>query len=173
MKTKAVVTSRTDPMSVFLTDGTESGTESTSDLVTAVRADMGRATLEECLRLFPSVRFRVTGNCMAPVLPAGTTVTVAPSSQKPPRIGDLVLVRQPDGLRLHRLIWGPPLARGCDWRTKGDRSRLWDARIPQDAILGTVVASESGGDPRRGRAWRTAWSIASGLISRLRIGAAR
>ena len=109
---------------------------------------------------------------MSPVLPAGTTVTVVPSDQKPSRIGDIVLVRQPDGLRLHRLIWGPPLACGDTWRTKGDRAWLWDAPVPREAILGTVVAGESGGDPGRGRAWQTARSVASGLVSRLRVAAA-
>ena len=109
---------------------------------------------------------------MAPLLPAGTTVTVVPSDRKPPRVGDIVLVRHSGGLRLHRLIWGPPLVRRGSWRTKGDRAWLWDGRAPEDAILGTVVAGESGGDPGRGLAWHTARSVASGVISRLLVSAA-
>jgi hypothetical protein len=161
----------------------QSGTESTSALLaaesqsasaflTAERLDTAEATLVACLRSFPYVRFRVTGDCMAPVLPAGSTVTVAPSDRKPPRIGDIVLVCQSGGLRLHRLIWGPPLVSRGSWRTKGDRARLWDGRAPGDAILGTVIAGESGGDPGRWRVWHTARSAASGLVARLRVAAA-
>ena len=161
----------------------QSGTRSLSALLTAEsplasaflaveRSDTAEATLVSCLRSFPYVQFRVTGDCMAPVLPAGTTVTVAPSDRKPPRIGDIVLVRQSGGLRLHRLIWGPPLVRRGSWRTKGDRARLWDGRVPGDAILGTVIAGESGGDPGRGRFWHTSRSVASGLVSRLQVAAA-
>ena len=160
----------------------QSGTESVSALLTAEsqpasaflaaeRSDTAEATLVTCLRSFPYVRFRVTGDCMAPLLPAGTTVTVVPSDRKPPRIGDIVLVRHSGGLRLHRLIWGPPFVRRGSWRTKGDRARLWDGRAPEDAILGTVIAGESGGDPGRWRTWHTARSAASGLVSRLQVAA--
>jgi len=104
---------------------------------------------------------------MAPVLPAGCVVTVVSTHRRPPRIGDVVLIRHRDGLRVHRLIWGPPLAKRGSWRTKGDRSWLWDERTPQEAILGTVVPSGPGGHPGRGRAWRALWSLASGLVSQL------
>jgi hypothetical protein len=136
------------------------------------RSDTTEATLVTCLHSFPCVRFRVTGDCMAPLLPAGTMVTIVASDRKPPRIGDIVLVRNSGGLRLHRLIWGPPLVRSDSWCTKGDRARLWDGRAPGDTILGTVIAGESGGAPGRGWAWHTARSAASGLVSRLRIAAA-
>ena len=160
--------SGTESMSALLT----AENQSASAFLAAERSDTAEAMLVTCLHSFPYVRFRVTGDCMAPVLPAGTTVTVVPSDRKPPRIGDIVLVRHSGGLRLHRLIWGPPLVRRGSWRTKGDRARLWDGRTPGDAILGTVIAGESGGDPGRGRAWHTARSVASGLVSRLRVAAA-
>ena len=146
--------------------------QSVSAFLAAERSDTAEAALVACLRLFPYIQFRVTGDCMAPVLPAGTTVTVVPSDRKPPRIGDIVLVRHSGGLRLHRLIWGPPLVRRGSWLTKGDRAWLWDGRVSGDAILGTVIAGESGGDPGRGRTWNTARSAAWGLVSRLRVAAA-
>jgi hypothetical protein len=160
--------SGTESMSALLT----AESQSDSAFLAAERSDMAEATLVTCLLSFPYVRFRVTGDCMTPLLPAGTTVTVVPSDRKPPRIGDIVLVRHSGGLRLHRLIWGPPLVRRGSWRTKGDRAWLWDGRAPGDAILGTVIAGESGGDPGRGRAWHTARSVASGVISRLLVSAA-
>ena len=85
-----------------------------------------------------------------------------------PRLGDVVLVELPEGLRLHRLIWGPPFVRSNAWRTKGDQAWLWDACTPPEAILGTVIACESG-DPRRGRVWRTVRSLFGGLLFRLRL----
>ena len=160
--------SGTESMSALLT----AESQSTSAFLAVERSDTAEATLVSCLSSFPYVQFRVTGDCMAPVLPAGTTVTVAPSDRKPPRIGDIVLVRQSGGLRLHRLIWGPPIVRRGSWRTKGDRAWLWDGRAPEDTILGTVVAGESDGHSSRGRAWHTARSAAWGLVSRLRVAAA-
>ncbi|MFA5027738.1 MAG: S24/S26 family peptidase, partial [Candidatus Methylomirabilota bacterium] len=133
--------------------------------------DLARSAVLDCLAAFPSIRFRVTGDCMRPTLPAGATVTVASAARVRPRLGDIVLVELPEGLRLHRLIWGPPVARGSAWRTKGDEAWSWDTRTPPEAVLGTVIACESG-DPRRGRIRRTVRSLLGGLLCRLRLALA-
>lgn len=97
--------------------------------------------MRECLRAFGEVRFRVTGECMAPDLPAGRIVTV--SARQSPRLGDVVLVQQREGMRLHRLVVGPPLWwKRTGWRTKGDRLPTLDPPLTAADVLGTVI------DPR-------------------------
>jgi hypothetical protein len=124
--------------------------------------------VRDCLERFPSVRLRVSGECMRPGLAAGATVRLASPARRPPRLGDVVLVRLPTGLRLHRLVWGPPLAPpGTRWRTKGDRSWLWDPLLDPRHVLATVVDEEQGGG-----VGRALISLLGGLCSRLRLVAA-
>ena len=103
------------------------------------------AVLRECLASFPHVRLTVTGACMFPGLASGETVLLTAAAQRRPRLGDVVLVRQPEGLRLHRLVWGPPLARAGAWRTQADRGPIWDPRIRAADVLATVVAVDRAG----------------------------
>jgi hypothetical protein len=103
------------------------------------------AVLCECLASFSHVRLRVTGDCMFPTLASGETVLLASPAHRRPWLGDVVLVRQPEGLRLHRLVWGPPLARAGAWRTQADRGPIWDPRVCPEDVLATVVAVEREG----------------------------
>jgi hypothetical protein len=103
---------------------------------------LAESVLRDCLDAFAHVRFAVRGDCMEPALPAGATVLVASTSRRQPRFGDVVLVRQNEGLRLHRLVWGPPLP-GLFWRTKGDRALHCDRRFGREAALGTVLGVET------------------------------
>jgi Uncharacterised nucleotidyltransferase len=119
--------------------------------------------LRDCLAGFDRLRLTVTGDCMRPALQAGDTVVLAPVRSAPPRFGDVVLLRHPAGLRLHRLIWRPP---GLRWRTKGDRAVFCDPALARADLLATVVASE----PPRGTvrsAWRALVSLASAVGARL------
>jgi hypothetical protein len=119
--------------------------------------------LRDCLAGFDRLRLTVTGDCMRPALLAGDTVVLAPVRSAPPRFGDVVLLRHPAGLRLHRLIWRPP---GLRWRTKGDRAVFCDPALGRADLLATVVASE----PPRGTvrsAWRALVSLASAVGARL------
>lgn len=139
--------------------------------------DWSEAALQECLTVFHRVRFRVTGSCMEPKLSHGETVIVADALRRPPRIGDVVLMRQPGGLRLHRLIWGPPLApRFLSWRTKADGADAWDPKCSHGDILGTVIAIE--GKPQgdlRSNSLSALRSLARALWTRFRglIGGSR
>jgi hypothetical protein len=110
-----------------------------------------------------AVCIRVSGRCMEPALLAGELVELRRTR---PRVGDVVLAQLPQGLRLHRLLLKLPL--GAGWRTKGDRSDPWDARIGSGDVLATVVRScATGRSPRsRGLALR---SLASALRWRLRV----
>jgi hypothetical protein len=124
-----------------------------------------RAT-RELLRAWPSVRWRVVGSCMAPALPEGSRVLLASAARVPPRVGDVVLARFADGLRLHRLVWA-----GGQWRTQSDRAWIFDARLRPEDVLATVVGVE--GEklaPRRvGRALRSLARTALRLVQ-LRLG---
>jgi len=127
--------------------------------------ELSDLTLRDCLKRFPSVSLRVTGDCMRPDPLPGSTVQLVSAVRRPPRLGDVVLVRLPTGLRLHRLVWGPPLApRRSRWRTKGDRSWLWDPALDPGLVLGTVIGEGKG---RRKGVWRALLSLLSGFWARL------
>jgi hypothetical protein len=80
----------------------------------------------------------------------------------------VVLSRQKEGLRLHRLVFGPPIALpGSRWRTKADRGLLLDP--PLDA---RDVAGQGRGDPGTA-AGRAAARAAGARLARPRPRAAR
>jgi hypothetical protein len=128
-------------------------------------APLAEEILKACLDDAP-VRLTVTGACLSPCLREGDKVVLHGRSRRLPRFGDVVLCAPQGNLRLHRLVWSPPWGR---WRTKGDRTPSWDARIRPDEVLATVVAIDDGGEdrplaPLRLRAVR---SLASALLNRV------
>jgi hypothetical protein len=100
---------------------------------------------------------------MQPQLADGATVLVADARQAPPRLGDVVLRRVPTGLRLHRLVWAPPLRRRS-WRTRGDRSQAFDPPLAPADLLGTVVDV----GPGRGRPCSRSRALSSLLVGVVR-----
>jgi hypothetical protein len=102
------------------------------------------ALLRGCLAEFPQARLTVTGACMAPALLPGDVALVAAARQRPPRLGEIVLVRLAEGLRLHRLVPGPGRS-GSFRRTKADRAACWDPPFAAEDLLGAVVSVERGG----------------------------
>jgi hypothetical protein len=127
--------------------------------------------LRDCLGEFPEVVFAVTGHCMSPDLAAGARVRLVPPARRRPRLGDVVLTARDGELRLHRLVWGPPLVpRRSGWRTKADRARALDPSFDEDALLGTVVAVEGRRYP--GRPLRALLSLAQAAASRVRAACA-
>jgi hypothetical protein len=128
--------------------------------------------LRDCLASFPHVRLTVTGRCMEPALLHGDKVHLVGASRRRPRVGDVVLARQAQGLRLHRLVWGPPFARkGAFWRTKADRGRLLDPPLAAEAVLASVEAVEARPGARPRSTGRALVSLARGIAARLRLGA--
>ena len=109
-------------------------------------------------------QLQVKGGCMAPVLPPGTRVSLGPAACERPRWGDVVLVRVPAGLRLHRLVWGVSGGLG-GLRTKGDQAYPLDPPLRPVAILAKVVEPV---EPATLRLPRTLWSLAEGLLHGLR-----
>jgi hypothetical protein len=99
--------------------------------------------LEGLLRQFPEATLRVSGRCLEPRIGEGERVRLRSSESCPPRFGDVVLTRQPQGLRLHRLVW----AVGDRVRTQADNGAL-DPALRRLDILATVVGVEGRARPR-------------------------
>ena len=120
-----------------------------SERVTAA-SPFAERVFRECLAAFPEVVFTVTGHCMRPDLAHGDRVRVVAAARRRPRLGDVVLTRGADALRLHRLVWKPPFARArATWRTRADRAAFLDPRLLEEDVLGTVVAVEGRTHGRR------------------------
>jgi hypothetical protein len=132
---------------------------------TPVAAGLAEAALQDCLAHFPQVQLRVSGTCMAPALAEGATVCLEPAATRPPRWGDVVLVRQPAGLRLHRLVWRPSW--GLGWRTQADQSPSCDPRVASVDVLATAVTVAGLPGSPRSRVQATR-SLVRAIFSRLR-----
>ncbi len=140
--------------------------------VDGVEVPFGEELLRDCLAAFPHVRLSVTGRCMEPALAHGEKVRLVSASRRRPRVGDVVLARQEQGLRLHRLVFGPPLAPpGVRWRTKADRGLLLDPPLAAEDVLASVVSLESRPGSRPRRTLRALASLAQGIVARIRGGA--
>jgi hypothetical protein len=137
----------------------------------AAAESLSDQVLLDCLASFPYVRLEVTGECMTPALRPGDAVHVVRASARPPRFGDVVLVRQAEGLRLHRLVWPIVAMRRAGRRTRADRGGGLDPAVPPSALLGTVVSVEGGRSPRRPALAAT--SLADVLRRTLRAGLRR
>jgi hypothetical protein len=138
-----------------------------AELRTAASSDR---ILRDCLDAFPEVVFAVTGHCMSPELAEGERVRLVSPARRSPQVGDVVLTRSGEDLRLHRLVWGPPFVRRtAGWRTQADRASLFDPSLAAADVLGTVVAVEG---RRYGRRPTLALlSLARACLARLRLAA--
>ena len=126
---------------------------------------LGEAALRQLIASHSSVRFTVTGRCMEPAIREGEQVRLVGPERRSPRVGDVVLVRLPSGLRLHRLVWGPPFL-GADraWRIRPDRQDLLDPPFAPAALLGSVEAIEGREDSPR-RVGRALVSLLAGALA--------
>jgi hypothetical protein len=132
--------------------------------------EFSTAIIRDCLRCFPEVRLRIKGSCMSPCIVSGMTVILGQKVLHPPRIGDVVLLHHPAGLRLHRLFWGPPLASGSSrWRTRAERAFASDPWITPEKVLGTVVGVEElPGQDTAFRGWALIRFMIRSLLKELR-----
>ncbi len=140
------------------------------------------AVLRACLLADEQLRWRVRGVCMQPRLREGAEIVLVSVSRRPARWGDVVLVRQAAGLRLHRLVWPlwPTRARlgaaSRRLRTMADRARAVDPALGDQDLLAVVVQVEhdAGGQAARAR-WLSARLLLRALMTGLatRIGLRR
>jgi len=107
---------------------------------------------------------------MAPRLQVGDRAEVERIDGDGPRIGDLVLFRDPIlGHVIHRLLWRRPLHGVLRLAyTKGDAARYRDRRVTADRVLGRVVRVVREGalvaERPRERRWRWARSVAGMVV---------
>ena len=128
--------------------------------------------LRDCLAAYPHVRLTVSGRCMEPAIRSGDKVHLVAAGRRPPRVGDVVLARQKEGLRLHRLVWGRPSPRPAP---RGGRGRTAGASSTRRSPPGRARLGRGGREASR-RAPAAAGTRARlarrrGLAARLRPGA--
>jgi hypothetical protein len=137
-----------------------------------VEVPFGEELLRDCLAEFPHVRLTVTGRCMEPALAHGEKVHLVSAARRRPRLGDVVLSRQKQGLRLHRLVFGPPIAPpGARWRTRADRGLLLDPPLRAEDVLASIVGVEGRPDARPRRPLLALASLVRAVVARVTGGA--
>jgi hypothetical protein len=94
----------------------------------------------DCLSAGLRVRFQARGASMASTIRDGEMVYVRPASEADLRRGDIVLVKNGFGFRLHRLVRADA---GRDlFITRGDGALQDDPAVGRDQILGVAVAKD-------------------------------
>ncbi len=111
-----------------------------------------------------SIRLRVSGWSMKPLLKSGCLVRIAPL-QEIPQVGDIVLCRtNSNRLVSHRVV----SASSGSIRTKGDACSQADGVVEQKQILGRVISVEKPVFiPLTGRAARWAGRVLSRFYPKL------
>jgi hypothetical protein len=114
------------------------------------RQDPSPRLLAALAQSFVQLQLRVTGECMRPAVAPGDALLLADCTRRPPRFGDIVLISLPQGLRLHRVVWPPPLLAGR-MRTQADRACYPDPPVGAADVLGCVVGHAAAARPVRSR----------------------
>ena len=103
------------------------------------------------------VRVGAAGLSMGPDFSAVDALDLQPLEQgDAPRLGDVLLWRQPQGWIAHRAIW----KRGGFWLMKGDGNRHCDGWVPEGELRARVTAVHGSGSsqiPRRIQPLLRAW----------------
>ncbi|MGX9727751.1 MAG: S26 family signal peptidase [Candidatus Electronema sp. VV] len=95
--------------------------------------------VQTLLRQGVTVRIRVSGGSMRPLLQGGELVEVAPLGQAIPCLGDILFIRsRQDAPVIHRLIWRRSRNGVPQLLTKGDACPGFDGFIPVEQVLGRV-----------------------------------
>ncbi|XOF33701.1 MAG: S24/S26 family peptidase [Candidatus Electrothrix sp. YB6] len=97
--------------------------------------DLVRSLLKQGI----SVRIRVSGSSMRPLLSGGEIIEVAPPAARSPKIGEILLFYDQQGNPLvHRLIRRRCCNKVLYLQTKGDACAGCDGFIPAGQVLGRV-----------------------------------
>lgn len=126
---------------------------------------MGCELAAEVIRSFGSLRLRVVGTSMLPVLWPGDILSVHRHNPTEVKAGDVVVFRNGRRLVTHRVIHRTPYQKSIQWVTRGDRLKYDDAPVSSHELLGRVVSIQRGS--RRLSAHLTFWNkIGSSILSR-------
>jgi signal peptidase I len=88
-----------------------------------------------------AVAMRVCGSSMLPAIPDGAVVRLEPVADTPPRIGEVIALRDANGNMLCHRVVRVYRQKEQNWvQTWGDVSREPDAPVPLSSVIGTVVA---------------------------------
>jgi hypothetical protein len=102
------------------------------------KARVGDAFVQRALRAGHPVWLRARGQSMRPLIPDGSEVLVVPL-ERPPRVGEVVLLEVLGEVALHRVV-EVSLAAGRRYvRSRGDGRRLPDPPLPAEAVLGRAA----------------------------------
>lgn len=103
---------------------------------------MNNVALVELAReqLAKGIPFRLTvyGTSMLPSIPSGSVVKVVPCPFEKLKPGDVVLFKQGDDFRCHRVIRALPSKGGTRFLTRGDFTLIEDAPLTREMFLGRV-----------------------------------
>jgi signal peptidase len=104
-------------------------------IIGQVREQILTDLAEESLARAGRLTLRVTGTSMLPAIRPGSRVEIRRSGEQAVSRGDIVLVRAPNGFRLHRLV-----DTKAGWIiTKGDNHTENDPPEPMERLLGVAV----------------------------------
>lgn len=111
----------------------------TSAPIIGIREPGALDLVQSLLRQGVSVRIRVSGNSMQPLLKGGETVELVPLAGNIPKLGDILFLRDQQGNPLvHRLIWRRSRSGVRYLLTKGDACAGFDGFVPAECALGRV-----------------------------------
>ena len=100
-----------------------------------------RGLLKDILARGATVRFSARGGSMTPTVVHNEVVHVAPLHNRPPCLGEVVLVDSlREGLLIHRIV--EINAAEMRYITKGDASACADKEVGRSEILGRVICVE-------------------------------
>ncbi len=110
-----------------------------TDLVIGIREPGALELVQTLLQQGVTVRIRVSGDSMRPLLHGDELVEVVSLDGNLPRLGDILFIRsrQNDPV-IHRLIWRRCKNKAQQVLTKGDACFGFDGFIPVEQVLGRV-----------------------------------
>lgn len=106
-----------------------------------------------------SLRLRVNGISMSPLLQTGDYVIVEPVLASALRVGDVIAFRYNRDTITHRIVSRTPQG----FLTLGDNFRKLDPLVVPEMILGRVSAVEKNGRPRSLKTWP--WPVMQQILA--------
>jgi signal peptidase I len=110
----------------------------------SAKENVSRVMVEEAVRSFGQVRFRVLGTSMAPSVLPGDLISVQRAGLHEISLGEIVLFSRDQRLFVHRVVSSATEDRAGCLTTRGDRLSDNDPPVRESEFLGRVVSIERG-----------------------------